>query len=382
MNQNIKDYIIKIRRQIHEYPEIGFEEYRTQKLITSELKKMGVKFSVTKQKTGVIAIIPGKSKNNVIGFRADMDALPIEEDSNKIYKSKIKNRMHACGHDSHVAMLLGLAKFLSSSKNKLLSTIKFIFQPNEEGSYGAKHMIKEGCLKNPKLNSIYGIHVAPSLKSGQIGLRYGVMMAGVDKFRIKLTSSGGHAALPHKTSDIIVAGSAIILGIQTIVSRNISPLDSGVISIGKISAGDAFNVLPNELEFTGTIRSLSEKVQKNIHYRLKNLIHNYCKAYDVKYELEIETLGGPLENNNEIVDQVKNIAINLVGKNNVIILDEPSMGGEDFADYLKYVPGCFIYLGTKNESKNIIYGWHNPKFDIDENVLSLGTELLEHIARV
>jgi amidohydrolase len=382
MDKNIKNYIIKMRRLIHQYPELGFEEYKTQKLIISELKKMGVKFFEAKQKTGVVAIIPGKSKKNVIGFRADMDALPIEENTNKNYKSKIKNKMHACGHDSHTAMLLGLAKVLSNSKNKIEPTIKFIFQPNEEGSFGAKHMIKEGCLKNPKMNSIYGIHVCPFLKSGQIGLRYGVMMAGVDKFTIKLMSSGGHAAYPHKTSDVVVSGSALVQGIQTIISRNISPLESGVISIGKISAGETFNVLPNELELTGTIRTLNENVQKYIHSRLKNLVQNYSKAYNVKYKLDIETLGGALKNNNVIVDKVKDIAIKLVGKNNVIILDEPSMGGEDFADYLKYVPGCFIYIGTKNENKNIIYGWHNPKFDIDEDVLSLGAELLEKIAHV
>lgn len=384
MNHSLHDYIIAMRRAIHAHPELGGQEHKTQALIIRELKKDGI--AVRRCGTGVVGILEGKGhahkKKSVVAFRADMDALPIQEETGKPYASQIKNVMHACGHDAHVAMLLGAAKVLSSAaqRKELNATVVFIFQPNEERGQGALQMIDARCLV-PRPHAIYALHLCPFLPSGIIGLKHGAMMAGVDQFTITLTGSGGHGAYPHLTSDVIVAGAALVQGLQTVVSRCVQPTEPAVLSIGKIAAGETFNVLPKKLELIGTVRSISSATRKKINTRLKELTQQYARAYHLDYKVHIESFGNPLCNHTGPVEHVHTIAQQLFGKKSVQMLDEPSMGGEDFAEYLQHVSGCFIYLGIRNSQKGIVHSWHQPLFDIDEDVLEHGTALFVELAR-
>ena len=369
---NLKDYVINIRRMIHECPELGFEEFKTQELITKELDGFGIGYK--KFGTGVVAEIG--NGDEVIVFRADMDALPIQEETGKPYASKIDGKMHACGHDSHVAILLGVIRELASQKSLKISEkkLRFIFQPNEEGTNGADFMIKNGALGR-EVKAIFGLHVKPDLETGIIGLKYGEMMAAVDEFKITLKGFGGHAAMPHTTQDVILVGSQMVQAINTIVSRNVSPMESAVVSVCKFHSGTAFNIIPKECEILGTIRTFDENTREVIKGKMKAIVESYSKANNVECQLKIDDLGKALVNDEKLVELVEKIAKKTFGKEKVLILNEPSMGGEDFAEYLQTVPGCYFYIGSMNKEKGIVYGWHNPKFDIDEDGLETGVRL-------
>ncbi|MFH1714726.1 MAG: M20 family metallopeptidase [Elusimicrobiota bacterium] len=380
----LEKYIINIRHKIHKYPELGFREFRTQKLILDELKKCGITASKTKTKTGVIATLRGTKKVKtgkalVIAFRADMDALPIIEETGKAYSSKIKGVMHACGHDTHVAMLLGAARLLSKRKSDFSGSVRFIFQPNEEGGDGAKHMISSGCLKSPKPDIIFGMHVAPSLPSGVLGLRYGAMMAAVDKINITLIGSGGHAAEPHKTQHTILASCVLVQELQNIISEKLNLNEPAVLSICTIHGGTGFNIIPKTIELSGTVRSISNATRKKIHAEMKKSVKNVCKKYGIKGNIDIEYVGDPLINIKSAVEKAHNAGRAVLGEKKIYYIDKTSMGGEDFADYLNYINGAFFYLGVKNADKNIVYPWHNPRFDVDEKALVLGAEIFVKI---
>lgn len=382
LKNNTADYVVKIRQKIHMHPEIGFKEYQTQSLIVSELTKAKLDIKTAPTKTGVIGILHGmgKGKPRHIAFRADMDALPIQEKNKVNYRSKIDGIMHACGHDAHTAMLLALAQELSRIRDKFSGTISFIFQPNEENGIGGQHMIDWGCFKDSKPSVIYGLHVFPDLPVGKIGIKYGPMMAADDRFRIVFTGVGGHAAIPEKVRDVIVAGAAFVQGIQTIVSRKVSPNDAAVVSIGKIEAGETYNIIPDKLEILGTIRSVCDSTRKKIRKYIKNMAKHYANAYNIDVNIVIEPTGNILNNNRLAVNRVKMIAKNILGARNVVLLETVCMGNEDFANYLQHVPGCFIYLGVRNKKKKIQHGWHHPEFDIDEMALPIGVELLKELA--
>jgi amidohydrolase len=379
ISEETKEYMINIRRKIHSNPELGFEEFETQKLIINELEKLGIKYK--KIKTGVIADIGDENSKNCIAFRADMDALPVEEETHLDYSSKIDGKMHACGHDNHIAILLGFAKELVKIKSEMNGKIRLIFQPNEEGQNGSKTLVKAGILEGVK--AIFGLHVKTDLEVSKIGLKYGSIMASVDEFKIILKGKGGHGAIPHKATDSILLGSQIVQSLNCIVSRNINPVNPAVLSVCKFVAGTTFNVIPSQCEMQGTIRSFDKETRDIICEQLKQIVEKFCKVQNVEFEIEINNMNPALINDDNLVSSLKDVILksDFFDKENLIMLKEPSMGGEDFAEYLKYIPGCYFYLGAGNVEKNCIYDWHHPKFNVDEDCLEYGALTFLSIAK-
>jgi amidohydrolase len=329
-------------------------------------------------KTGVVGLLQGEKPGKTVGIRADMDALPIDEANRVSYASKIKGKMHACGHDAHVAILLGVAKFFSSIPNQVRGNIKWIFQPAEEGYGGGRVMIEEGVLENPRVDAIFAAHVFPFLSVGKVGIFEREGFAATDKFTIKITGKGGHGAFPHLSKDPILASGHLITQIHSIVSRNINPLDSGVVTIAKVSGGTAFNIIPDEVELCGTIRSLNPMVREELKSRIEQVIHGIADSFGMKYQFNFEYGYPVLFNDQEMSKLVASSCAKRIGEENVKVL-EPSMGGEDFAYYLQKVPGCLFRLGIRNEEKGIIHPNHSSLFDIDEKVLPFGVEMFVRI---
>lgn len=376
----LKEEVIFLRRKFHEQPELGFEEYRTSKFVSEYLKKLGIEVKEGIAKTGVVGFIKGKEEGNTVLLRADMDALPIQEMNEIPYKSKVQNVMHACGHDGHTAILLVAAKILQSHKEELKGNVKLVFQPSEEKDPGgAIKMIDEGVLENPKVNFAYGLHLGSIFERGKIVTRKGIFMAQADRFKLKVTGKGGHGAYPHQTIDPILILSHIIVALQEIVSRETNPLESVVLSFGKISSGDVFNVIPESAEAEGTVRTLSSQKAKEVRDMIERIGNNIAGAFRGKFELEYNFGYPPLINNTDQVEFLKEIVKQTLGEDS---LEEApiSMGGEDMSYFLERVPGVFFWLGAKNEEKGIINPHHSPYFNIDEEVLPIGVELLVNIA--
>ncbi|MEW6040200.1 MAG: M20 family metallopeptidase [Elusimicrobiota bacterium] len=373
--ENLQKKIIAIRRHIHSYPELGGEEFATSRYIKSVLATLNIPARIV-AKTGVIGILQSDKKSPCIAFRADIDALPVTENTKKSYSSKRAGVMHACGHDANTAIVLGAAMILSELKPDL--TVKFIFQPNEENAGGADAIIRSGALTKPKVDAIFGVHVNPQLPPGTIGIRRAEMMAAVDRIKIELSGGGGHAAAPHTGRDTVIAASKLIMNLQTIVSRKIDPTEPAVISICKISGGTRFNVLAEKVELEGTVRTLNERTRKNIKLLITEELKNIANTSKLKFKLRYESLGEPLINDEKMLSFAVESAEKVVGKEGAIYISKPSMGGEDFAQYLKRVPGCFIYVGSmlKNNPKP----WHHPEFDINEKALITGAKVLAQIA--
>ncbi|MEW6375826.1 MAG: M20 family metallopeptidase [Thermodesulfobacteriota bacterium] len=376
--EEMKDWLVEIRRTIHMHPELGFDEVETSKLVAEWLGRFGLEVTKGIAKTGVTGLLEGKGAGKTVAIRADMDALPLEEANPVPYASKIKGKMHACGHDAHVAILLGVAKYFSTSKDRLKGNIKWIFQPAEEGGGGAKVMVEEGVLENPKVNAIFGAHVFPLLPVGKVGIYEREGLAATDRFTIKIIGKGGHAANPHLSKDPILTAGHLITQIHSIVSRNINPLDSGVITIGKVNGGTAFNIIPDQAELLGTVRSLNPHVQEELKSRIEQVVQGTARSFGVDYRFDFEYGYPVLVNDLEMSKLVASACSKGIGKKNVEVL-RPSMGGEDFAYYLEKVPGSFFRLGCRNEEKGIVHPYHSSLFDIDEEVLPFGVEMFVRI---
>ena len=362
----IKDQIIAWRRDFHMYPELGYEEERTSKIVEEHLREWG--YIIKRVGTGIIADIGEGEKT--IALRADMDALPVQEENDVPYKSKIPGKMHACGHDAHTAMLLGAAKIIAEHRDELPNRVRLIFQPAEEGGNGALKMIEGGALEG--VNAIFGLHVWMELPSGVVGIREGPFMAGVGRFDIEIVGKGGHGASPHETIDPIPIAAQAVLAFQTIISRNLNPLESGVVSVGSIKAGEAFNVIPERVYMNGTYRFFTPETKSLVEKRIEEILKGITLANNASYKLKIEEVGPPTINNPQMASLAKRVAQNLELK----VEEVPkTMGAEDFAFYLQKVPGAFIALGIRNEEKGIVYPHHHPKFNVDEDVLHLGTAL-------
>lgn len=372
--------IIGFRRHLHQHPELSFKEEKTAAFITRILDQYEVAYTTGWAGHGVVATIPGKS-DEVVALRADMDALPILETNDVIYKSLQSGVMHACGHDVHTSSLLGAAIILKSIQDKLPYTVRLIFQPGEEKlPGGASIMIKEGVLRDPIPSSITGQHVFPSLEVGKVGIRSGLYMASADEIYLTITGKGGHAAMPQDVNDVVLAASQTIVSLQQIVARNAPPTIPSVLSFGKFNTiGGATNVIPDQVAIEGTFRTMDEKWRENAHNLITNIIQNTCQAYGVSATINI-VKGYPCLINEEIHTlHVKEKMVSYLGAENVVDLDL-RMTSEDFAFYSQIVPSCFYRLGTGNKAKGITSPVHTSTFDIDEQALEIGMGLMAWIA--
>ena len=371
--------MINLREIIHMYPEDGFKEFKTSEIIINELEKLGIKVQKNVAKTGVVGLIEGNYPGKTVLLRADMDALKIQEQADVEYKSKVDGMMHACGHDGHVAGLLGAAMILNELKDKLHGNVKLVFQPAEEKDGGALPMIEEGVLENPKVDAAFGAHLWGYLKEGEVHLKEGPMMAAPDLFNIKVIGKGGHGALPQASIDPIVITCQIVNALQTIVSRRINPLDPVVVTCGKIQGGESFNVIPNEVELEGTIRTFNEETRNLVPRIIEDLVKGITTSQGATYEFKYEPHYPALLNDKDMTNFAKKSLEKVVGKENVFNLKEPNMGGEDFAYFAQKVPSAFMFVGiANNESEPVIH--HNPYFKWDSKNVGILAQSLSQIA--
>lgn len=370
---DIKDDLIKWRRDIHEYPELGFELARTSLKVEDFLKNEGIKYKKTAQ-SGICALIEGKGTKTV-ALRADMDALPVYEKNNCSYKSKIEGRMHACGHDAHTAVLMGVAHILNGMKESLNGNVKLLFEPAEETTGGSKIMIKEGVLENPHVDAVIGLHVDESIECGTIGIKNGVVNAASNPFSIKIYGKGGHGAHPDTAIDPVIIACNVINALQTIVSREIPPEDAAVITIGSIHGGKAQNVIPDEVEIGGIIRTMKSEHRDYVKRRLKEITEGIVHSMRGSCSIEIEESYPCLYNDDSMTALLMNSADDVIGSHNINILEKPSMGVESFAYFAMERPSVFYYLGSANAQKGTNHPAHGSYFDIDEDCLPIGTAI-------
>ncbi|ERM92745.1 peptidase M20 [Caldanaerobacter subterraneus subsp. yonseiensis KB-1] len=366
--EKVEEEIIGIRRKIHMHPELGFEEVKTSELVYNYLKDIGLEVKRL-AKTGVVGLLKGDGERT-IAIRADMDALPIQEENEVEYASKIPGKMHACGHDVHTAILLGTAKVLSRIKN-VKGNVKFIFQPAEETTGGALPMIEEGVLEGPRVDAIIGLHVDPDLEVGQIGITYGKAYASSDMFDVIIKGRSSHGAEPHKGIDALVIAANVISALQTFASRKTSPFTSIVVTVGTIKGGYARNIIADRVEMSGIIRMMEEERREEIVESVEKMCKDIAKAYGGDAEFR-RVKGYPLLINDKgFTNLVKKSASMILGEENVLEVS-PSMGVEDFAYFLQRVPGTFYKLGCGNKEKGIDKPLHSSRFDVDERCIKVG----------
>ncbi|MGI8485154.1 MAG: M20 metallopeptidase family protein [Thermomicrobiales bacterium] len=368
--------VIADRRHFHEHPELGFQEFETAKLVAERLASLGTEDIRTGiNKTGVTCLIRGSGngpgKDRVVLLRADMDALPILEENEVDYVSRNPGVMHACGHDAHTAILLGVARILTDRKSEFAGTVKLLFQPAEEmPPGGALGMIEEGVLENPHVDAVFGLHMAQAIPVGFVGIRGGPVMAGGDLFEIIIQGKGGHAASPHKATDPIVIGSQIVATLQTVVSRSVDPMERAVVSITFFQAGDAFNVIPDSARLGGTVRWFDPGVTKLVEERIIAIATGIGEVSGAQVDVKFPRGYAPTINDDLHAEIVREAAIQVVGEDHVLT-PPPVMGGEDFSRFLLKRPGAYFVVGSKNEEKGFVWGHHHPKFDIDEESLGI-----------
>ncbi|HAE92403.1 MAG TPA: amidohydrolase [Tissierella sp.] len=369
------DEIINLRRNFHKIPEGGFEEFKTSEMILNYLESLGLNAKRIAS-TGIVADINTEITDYCIALRFDIDALPITEDTGLSFGSMHSGMMHACGHDGHISIGLGIAKLLLELKEFIPARIRLIFQPAEEGLGGARKMIEEGALVEPMPDLIIGLHIWPYLQSGKIGIRSGAVMAAGDKFHIKLIGKGGHGSSPHLTIDPTVMLSEVIQGFQKIPSRYINPIEPVVISVGSIVGGNSFNTIPNDVEITGTTRFTNIELRDEIKNRMEDILESIITANGGMYEFVYEDCFDVTVSHEKLVNIVDSTAKTIIGEDNVVKIINPSMASEDFSEYEKSIPGLYFFLGTMNAEKDCIYPLHHSKFNIDEDILSIGVMLL------
>jgi amidohydrolase len=376
--------LVAQRRDFHMHPELSNREERTSRVVAERLRALGltdVREHVGKY--GVTALLVGAKPGPVIAVRADMDALPIQEVNNVPYKSLVPGVKHACGHDAHTTIELGVAEILSKMKDEIHGTIKFIFQPAEEGAPageegGAKFMIKEGALENPRPQVIFGLHTNPELQVGQIGYHVGPAMASSDTFSITIHGKSAHGALPQNGVDAVVVASQAVLALQNIRSRRIDPLEPLVITVGTIQGGTRFNIIAGEVKMTGTMRTLNNDVRERAVAMMRDTLQNVTAAYGATFDLNFEDSNPVTYNQPSLVEETLPTIQRVVGTQNAVAL-KPFMPSEDFSYYQKVVPGFYYYLGVGNKAKGITAGWHTPDFDIDEDSLVVGVKVMSNV---
>lgn len=372
LSKKNEEYIISLRREFHRYPEVGLKEYRTSKKIKEELDKLEIPY-IEAGGTGIIGIINGRNKGKTVALRSDIDALPINEENQCSYKSMNEGVMHACGHDSHMAMLLGAAKILKEIKNEFEGTVKLIFQPDEECGRISEAMIEGGMLED--VDTAFAIHVLPDIEGGKISIDPGPRMAGTDMFTIKVKGKGGHGAMPHQCVDAVVVAAAIVINLQTLVSREIDPIETAVVSIGQVIAGTKANIIAGEAELHGTLRYFNKELKPILRNGIKRIVESIAATYRAEASFTIDE-GSiiPVINDVECC-KIAARAIETIEGKEAIVTKEKMALGEDFSLYLDKVPGVMAFLGIRNEEKEAVYPLHHPRFQIDESYLELGAAL-------
>ncbi len=376
--------LVEQRRDFHMHPELSNREERTARVVAERLKAFGfdeVKTGVGRH--GVVALLKGAKPGPVVAVRADMDALPINETMDVPYKSQNPGVKHACGHDVHTTVGLGTAEVLSKMRDEINGTVKFIFQPAEEGpppgeEGGAPLMIKEGALENPRPRAIFGLHTEPNLQAGQIGYHSGPAMASSDTFNIVVRGKGAHGAQPHRGVDAVVVAAECVLALQNIRSRRIDPLEPLVITVGTISGGQRFNVIASEVKMTGTMRTLNNDVRERSLALMRETLQNVTAAYGATYELNLEGSNPVTYNEPSLVEETLPTMRRVVGEANALAI-KPFMPAEDFSQYQKIIPGFYYFLGVGNRAKGITAGWHTPEFDVDEESLVVGVKVMSNV---
>ncbi len=379
--RGIESEIIRTRREIHQRPELAYHEEATAKLVADRLEGLGIDVRTGVGGTGVLGTLRGGKDGRVVALRADMDALPLEEMADVEFKSKVKGVMHSCGHDTHVAMLLGAANLLAKHRDELQGTVKFLFQPAEEhgGRGGAKPMIEDGVMRNPKVDYVFGLHIEGDDKAGVFGMRGGAIAAAPDRFEIKILGRGGHGSAPHQTVDPVYVAAHVIIAIQGVSSRMIDPVQPFVISIGSVHSGTKENIIPDEAILEGTIRTLDEATRRRAKAKVAEVAKGVCRAFGARALVEFEKDAYPVTVNDEkVTEQARRVLKKLPGVK--VKVKEPLLGGEDFSRFLHEAPGTFYFLGTKNPAKGCIYPNHSSRFKVDEAVLKLGAASLALLA--
>lgn len=376
--KKIEEDIINWRRELHQIPEIGLDLPKTAKFIMDELDNMNIEYHTLVNGNAIVGLIKGKEEGKTIGLRADTDALPVKEKTGLEFASN-NGCMHACGHDGHTAILLGVAKVLNENKDKFKGNIKLLFQPGEEYPGGAKPMIEEGALENPKVDAVMGLHLGnlgKEIPKGKIGVSYGIMMAAVDVMYIKINGKGSHGAYPHQSIDPIVTASEIVLALQTIISREVDPVEPAVVSVTRIDGGFNHNIIPDSVEIQGTIRTVNEETRQRISRRIEEIVKGVTLAHGTSYEIDYEFCYPALINSEEFTKGFVESAKKIIPEEDIVEMKSPVMGAEDMSFFLQRVPGTFFYLSNMAEIDGEFHPHHNPKFDIDEGQMWKGAALI------
>lgn len=369
-------YTQTVRRELHKNPELGFKEFKTAEFVANELKSLDLDLQTGIGETGIVALLQGKKPGPVLLIRADMDALPIQEETGAEYQSTNPGVMHACGHDGHTAILLTTVKILHKLRSEFSGSVKFVFQPAEEGLGGAEKMIQDGILENPKPDISLSLHLWNDKHLGWFGISQGPMMAGAEIFKVKIRGKGGHGAAPHLAVDPILATAQIISALQSITSRNVPPLKSAVVSVCTIHAGEAFNVIPQEVLLAGTIRTFDPEVREKVLERFEIIVYGLAETMGCQAEIEIRRLTPAVINHQKTSERIQQIAKNLFPGAQIDPSNYATMGSEDMAFIMEEVPGCYIFVGSANHEKRLDASHHHPRFDFDENALINGVSLL------
>ncbi len=374
--QRLFSYTQTMRRDFHRHPELGHQEVRTAGIVARELQALGLEVTTGVGKTGVVAIIEGGKPGPVLLLRADMDALPIVEQTGAEYASLTPGVMHACGHDAHTAILLTVAKLLNSIRRELPGSVKLVFQPAEEGMGGAEGMIDDGVLENPRVDVTLGLHVWNEQPVGWLGLAAGPTMAGTEIFKVRISGKGGHGAIPNLAIDPILAGAQVVSALQSIVSRNTPPLKSAVVSVTTFHGGEAFNVIPPFVELSGTIRTFDLDVREMVLRRFNEIVEGVAGGLGCTAEIEHTRMTPALINDARVAGVAQDVARRVLPDSQVETVGPFTMGGEDFAFMMEKVPGLFMFVGSANAEKGLDFGHHHPKFDIDEASLPRAAALM------
>jgi amidohydrolase len=372
--------LIEVRRDLHAHPEIAFQEVRTSGFVAGRLRAMGLEAKTGVGKTGVLATIKGGKPGKTVLLRADMDALPIQEENDVPYRSTTPGAMHAFGHDCHTSILLGVAQKLMQDPGSFPGAVKLCFQPAEEQGGGADAMIADGALENPKPDAAFGLHVWQDQDLGKIGVTSGPFMAAVDEFTVTISGKGAHAAQPHLGVDPVLCAAQVVTALQAIASRETDPFREVVVSVTQFHAGTAFNIIPPEATLNGTVRVFDPATWEQLPARFERFVRGVAAAFDCRIDLQYVRHNRPTVNDPKMAALARAVAVELVGEENVVD-DLRTMGGEDFSAFLARVPGCFIAVGSRNTAKGLVHGHHHPRFDVDERCLRIGAEVLLRTAR-